>query len=185
MPYFVGITGASGVVIGHKLASYLSEKEKVFLCPTKTALKIGKLEGVSFSNLSPNTILVDEDNFFTPVASGSFRLRACIISPCSMGALARIANGISSNLIERAADIALKERWKLILVPREAPLNSIHLENMLKLSRAGATIIPPVLTFYHKPKGIDELVNFVVGKILDNLGIEHNLYQRWMEEDEA
>ncbi len=181
MPYFVGITGASGAVIGLKVALFLSRSDKVFLCPTKTAFEIGKLEGVDFNIKERNITLLDEQNFFSPVASGSFKLKACIISPCSMGALARIANGISSNLIERAADIALKEGWKLIIVPRETPLNSIHIENMLKLSRAGAIILPPVLTFYHNPKSVDDLINFVIGKILDNLDIKHNLYHRWME----
>ena len=178
MPYFVGITGASGFILGIKIAEELSKIDKVFLCATETAIKIGKEEGKSLKN-APNIELLKEKDFLSPVASGTYRLKGCIIAPCSMGTLARIANGISSNIIERAADVALKEKWKLIIVPREAPLNVIHLENMLKLAKAEAYIIPPVLTFYHKPQNIDDIINFVVGKVMDCLGLQHNLYKPW------
>ena len=182
MSFFLGVTGASGSVIGMRLAEELAKRDKVFLCLTKCARLIAQREGVKVPEVD-NLTLLDEEDFSSPVASGSFRLKACIVAPCSMGTLARIANGISSNLIERAADIALKEGWPLIVVPRETPLNAIHLENMLKLASLGARIVPPVLTFYHNPKTINDLVNFVVGRVLDIIGVEHKLYRRWSHED--
>ena len=102
-----------------------------------------------------------------------------VVCPCTMGALAAIANGLSENLIERAADVMLKEGRKLVLVPREAPFSAIHLENMLKLARLGAVILPPNPGFYHQPKQLEDLVDFVVAKILDQLGVEHQLVEKW------
>ncbi len=178
MPYFVGITGSSGVAIGLQLIKHLSLTDDVFVCLTQNAQEIAKHEKAKLPK-GKNIKVIDEKDFFSPVASGSFRLKACIIAPCSMGTLGRIASGISSNIVERAADIALKEKWPLVLVPRETPLNAIHLQNMLKLTQAGAVVLPPVLTFYHNPKSIDDMVNFIVGRILDIIGVEHNLYKRW------
>jgi len=119
------------------------------------------------------------DNFFAPVASGTSAPDATVIVPCSMGTAGRIAAGLSESLIERVADVALKERRELLLVPRESPFNQIHLENLLRLSQAGAHILPAMPGFYHHPETIDDLVDFVVGKILDSLNIEHTLFPRW------
>ncbi|BAT71082.1 3-octaprenyl-4-hydroxybenzoate carboxy-lyase UbiX [Thermosulfidibacter takaii ABI70S6] len=178
MPYFVGVTGASGVILGLKLASELASREQTYLCLTKNAIEIAKAEDAKIPR-HKNLTLLDEKDFLSPVASGSFRLKGTIIAPCSMGTAGRIASGISSNLIERAADIALKERWPLIIVPRETPLNLIHLRNLTTLAEAGAVILPPVITLYHQPSSIEDLINFIVGRILDILGVEHQLYKRW------
>lgn len=120
-----------------------------------------------------------KDDWFAPVASGSAGIRKMVIVPCSMGSLARIANGISENLLERAADVMLKERGQLILVPRETPLSAIHLEHMLKLSRLGVETIPAMPGFYHRPQTIDELVDFVVDRVLDHLDMSHEEVKRW------
>ena len=114
-----------------------------------------------------------------PASSGTSRTGGVILCPCSMGTLSRVSIGFSSNLVERAADVALKEKRKLILVPRETPLSEIHLENMLRLARMGAVILPAMPGYYHAPKSIDDLVEHVVGKLLDTLGLEHELGARW------
>lgn len=119
------------------------------------------------------------DDWFSPVASGSAGIRRMVVVPCSMGTLARIAGGISDNLLERAADVMLKERGQLILVPRETPLSSIHLEHMLKLSNMGARIIPAMPGFYHKPTTIEELVDFIVDRVMDHLEIHDQEARRW------
>lgn len=114
-----------------------------------------------------------------PIASGSFPCDAMVVIPCSMGTLAKIAQGISSNLLERTADVMLKEGRPLIVVPRETPLNLIHLENMTKLARCGATVLPAMPAFYHGPRDLEDMVRFVAGKVLDQLNIPHRLYKRW------
>ena len=116
------------------------------------------------------------------MASGSNPPDAMVICPCTVGTLAAVAAGLSDNLIERAADVTLKEGRKLVLVPRETPFSAVHLENMLRLSRAGAVILPANPGFYHKPKSVDDLVDFVVARILDHLGVKHELMGRWGEE---
>ncbi|WP_111642583.1 flavin prenyltransferase UbiX [Marinimicrobium alkaliphilum] len=126
--------------------------------------------------------LFAKDDWFSPVASGSSSPSAMVICPCSGGTLSGIAHGASNNLIERAADVALKERRQLILVPREAPYSAIHLENMLKLTQMGATVIPASPGFYMQPTTIEEMVDFIVARILDQLGIEQDLMPRWGED---
>jgi 4-hydroxy-3-polyprenylbenzoate decarboxylase len=120
----------------------------------------------------------DGDRGASP-ASGSARSAGMVVCPCSMGTLSAIAQGSSRSLVERAADVALKERRRLVLVPRETPLSAIHLENMLRVTRAGATVLPASPGFYHRPEHVEELVDFVVARVLDHLGVAHELVRRW------
>jgi 4-hydroxy-3-polyprenylbenzoate decarboxylase len=121
----------------------------------------------------------DEDNMYAPIASGSVKVDAMVVIPCSMKALASISHGFASNLIERAADVMLKEKRKLIIVPRETPLSAIHLRNMLALAEAGCHVIPAMPAFYHHPKRVSDMVDFVVGRVLDSMGVENDLSPRW------
>ena len=123
--------------------------------------------------------IYEEKDIAASISSGSFKVDGMIITPCSIKTLSAIANGYSDNLITRAADVQLKQQRALVLAPRENPLNAIHLENMLKLSKLGVWIIPPMLCFYNKPKTIDDMVSNTVGRILDAFKIEHKLYRRW------
>jgi len=175
MNVLVGITGASGTVYALRLLEVLKEKGIDTDCiASKTAKKIAKHEGVDFSCYS-------EDDIEARFSSGSFRVDAMVIVPCSMKTLSAIANGYSSNLITRSADVMIKEGRKLVLVPRETPLSPIHLENMLKLSRIGVTILPAMPAFYPRPEKVEDMVDFIVGKILDNIGIENDMFRRWEE----
>jgi 4-hydroxy-3-polyprenylbenzoate decarboxylase len=119
------------------------------------------------------------EDWYAPIASGSSPAHAMVVCPCTMGTLAAIANGLADNLIERAADVALKEQRKLVLVPRETPFSVLHLENMLRLARAGAVILPANPGFYHRPRSAEDLVDFVVARVLDHLGVAHELMPRW------
>lgn len=138
-----------------------------------------------FVNLPGTLAVYGREEWFAPVASGSNPPDAMVICPCTMGTLAAIAQGLAANLIERAADVALKEGRTLVLVPRETPLSIIHLENMLRLARAGAVILPPNPGFYHHPQGIADLVDFVVARVLDQLKVPHALMSRWGERGDA
>ncbi len=193
----VGITGASGAVYGLRLLrELLRAGREVAVLLSDAGRQVVELEtGLSL----PADVVASQDelrrylaagerlhqygldDFRAPVASGTGAPAAMVICPCSMGSLGRIAAGLAGNLLERAADVMLKERRKLVLVPRETPLNTIQLENMLRLSRAGAVILPAMPGFYRQPQTVDDLTGFVVGKVLDQLGVEHRLFQRWGE----
>lgn len=131
-------------------------------------------------NAQPEQLTVfGKEQWFSPVASGSAAPKQMIVCPCSTGTLAAISQGMSDNLIERAADVVIKERGQLILLPRETPFSTIHLQNMLQLSQAGVTIMPAAPGFYHNPQSINDLVDFMVGRILDHLGIDQKIMPRW------
>ena len=194
----VAVTGASGSIYGLRLVEELLRADcRVVLLLTKSGLDVLRYEtgleweGTTFERKGlmrdyfGGTRRLEhygETDMFAPVASGSSAPDAVVVAPCSMGTAGRLAAGIGSNLIERTADVALKERRDLVIVPRETPFNDIHLENLLRLSRAGARILPAMPAFYHRPKKVEDRVDFVVGKILDNLRIPHKLFQRWGED---
>ncbi|MBI5560285.1 MAG: UbiX family flavin prenyltransferase [Deltaproteobacteria bacterium] len=194
--YIVAFTGASGVFYGLRLVEELLRRgDDVELIISPTGFMLLKEEaGLDCEGKKTEKVIrsffkvqglkgrldyTPSGRISSPLASGSSLHKAMVVCPCSMGTLARIAGGISTNLIERAADCVLKQGGKLIIVPRETPLNAIHLENMLKLARLGVTVLPAMPAFYHRPKTLKDAVDFVVGKVLDSLGIENNLYKRW------
>lgn len=199
--FVVAITGASGSIYavrllevllnsGHRVHTVISPSGMTVIehelghSLKADAFEPGQLIQQPFGDLEPSRgelLLHRHSDFMTGIASGSFLTGGMVICPCSMGTLASVAHGMSSNLIQRAADVHLKERRKLIVVPRETPLGSIQLENMKRLADAGAVILPAMPGFYHAPQSIDDLVNFVVGRICDQLGIEHALQKRWSE----
>ena len=182
MRLVVGISGASGAIYGVRLLKALKDAEVPVYLTISSAAEINlKLE----TDLTARSLtkLVERiyaaDDMGAPISSGSFPVDGMVIVPCSMKTLAAIANGYSDTLITRTADVTLKEHRTLILVPRETPLNRIHLKNMLTLAEAGAIILPASPGFYHSPKNIDQLIDHIVGKIMDALHLEHNLYKRW------
>ncbi|MFC1779087.1 UbiX family flavin prenyltransferase [Thermodesulfobacteriota bacterium] len=195
--FVVAITGASGSVYGLRLISELLRSgERVSLILTSAGRQVMNHEtGLEwsaeikvqrqqvqeyFASIAVDCLAIDD--FWAGAASGSAAADAMIVAPCSMGTLGRIAAGLSGNLLERAADVMLKERRSLLLVPRETPFNNIHLENLLRLSQSGAIILPAMPGFYHGPETIEDLVDFVVGKILDQLDVQHSLFTRWGED---
>ncbi len=179
MKVVVGITGASGMQYAYRLLHQL--KDRALLIISDDGKKVIKAEmavgAKAFSTLVAATY--SNDDFNAPVASGSYLFDAMVVVPCSMNTLAKIALGLGDNLITRAASVSLKEGRKLILVPRETPLHTTHLEQMLRASRMGAIMLPAMPGFYHQPENIDDLVDFMVARILDHLGIEHELSRRW------
>lgn len=192
----LALTGASGMPYamrllesllgaGHTIylvysqaAQFVAAQEMGLNLPGKTAEAHRML--VERLRCRPEQLLVfAREDWNAPIASGTGAADAMVVCPCTMGTLAAIANGLSDNLIERAADVMLKEGRKLILVPRETPFSAIHLENMLKLSRMGAVMLAPNPGFYHRPASVDDIVDFVVAKILDQLGVAHQLVEKW------
>lgn len=192
----VGLTGASGAPYALELIKQLvSANFQVFVLISKAAQVVLKTESdldipanpekatqwcLEYFDAKPEQIKVfGKDEWFSPPASGSAAPKQMVVVPCSTGTLSAIASGASDNLLERAADVVIKERGQLILVPRETPFSPIHLENMLKLSQIGVTIMPAAPGFYHKPESIEDLVQFMVARILDHLNINQDLVPRW------
>lgn len=192
----LAVTGASGAPYALRLLEQLSHHyDTVYLMlssaarvvfATEVGVQVSKAPSVIEKELTEHLGIAEgkikafaSDNWMSPVASGSSAPKQMIICPCSTGTLSAIAHGASDNLIERAADVVLKERGQLLLVPREMPYNTIHLQNMTKLSEMGVTIMPASPGFYNEPKTIDDLVDFVVARILDHLDIDHTLGHRW------
>ena len=190
-PLLMAITGASGAPYALKLLeSLLAADRKISLIVSDHGWRLLGTESDITDETSLRarvgakrwdalvTVFDDRDRGATP-ASGSAKSSGMVICPCSMGTLSAIAAGSSRSLVERAADVALKERRKLVLVVRETPLSAIHLQNMLRVTRAGAVVLPAAPGFYHRPSSIDDLVTFVVARVLDQLGVEHELARRW------
>lgn len=191
--YAVCFSGGSGSAYGLRLVEVLLQLgHAVHLCATGAAVRVliheggfdldlerPRLEALFDEGLRARLRVHDLAAVEAAPASGSAGITATIVVPCSMGTLARVAHGFSSNLVERAADVAIKEGRPLVVVPRETPLSELHLENMLKLTRLGAVVLPAMPGFYQRPTTVAELVDFVVGKILDRLSIPHDLVARW------
>lgn len=199
----LALTGASGMPYGLRLleclleadcnvqllysqaAQIVARQEMDLELPSRPAdardMLLARFCGVNAAVNPKKLAIYGREEWFAPVASGSNPPDAMVVCPCSMGTLAAIAQGLADNLIERAADVVLKEGRKLVLVPRETPFSAIHLENMLRLSRAGAVILPPSPGFYHHPQSVQDIVDFVVARVLDQIGVPHTLMQRWGE----
>jgi flavin prenyltransferase len=192
MNVFLGITGASGAPYAARLLSALSQAgAQVGVCVSESGIKVIATELYRDDTLSREQVLerflagidgvslYSERDYSSPYASGSAKVDGYVICPCSMATAGTIAAGAMANLVHRAASVALKEERKLVLVPRETPLSTIHLENLLRLRNAGATILFAAPGFYNAPETIDDLIEFVVGRCLDQLGIENKLTKRW------
>lgn len=184
MPYAIRLLetllagGHTVYLVYSQAAQFVAAQEMSLHLPGKTSDAHRQL--VERFDCRPEQLLVfAREDWNAPIASGTGTADAMVVCPCTMGALGAIANGLSDNLIERAADVMIKEGRKLILVPRETPFSAIHLENMLKLSRLGVVILPPNPGFYQLPKNLGDLVDFVVAKILDQLDIQHQLIEKW------
>ena len=197
-PVILALTGASGVQYALRLMQCLLDADTpVYLMVSKAAQIVLSMETDLKVPAKPAVMarfftelyqakaglleVFSQEQWTAPIASGSHKAQSMVVCPCTTGTLAAIANGNSDNLLERAADVMLKERRQLIMVVRETPFSHIHLENMLRLSQAGATIMPANPGFYHNPKSLDDIVDFMVSRILDHLKISHNLLPRWGE----
>lgn len=192
----LALTGASGLIYGMRLlecllaqemdvqvlvsqaAHVVATQEMGITLPSRPAELEGWLRDL-YPNRRGELRVFGREDWFAPIASGSGASDAMVVCPCSMGTLAAIAHGMSNNLIERAADVMIKENRKLILVPRETPFSALHLENMLKLAKLGVTILPSNPGFYHHPQLIEDLVDFVVARILDQLSVQNDMIPRW------
>ncbi|NMA86434.1 MAG: UbiX family flavin prenyltransferase [Tissierellia bacterium] len=182
MKIVVGISGGSGSIYAISLLKALKELNiethlvvstmGEYVTEHETGMKLEELKSMA-------TYFHDNKNFAAPIASGSFKVDSMVVLPCSMKTLSSVAHGFSDNLLTRACDVMIKENRKLILVPRETPLSSIHLENMLKLSQMGVTIFPPSPGFYNHPETLEDVILNMTGRILDMLGIDNNLIKRW------
>jgi 4-hydroxy-3-polyprenylbenzoate decarboxylase len=175
--YVVGITGASGIIYARRLLEVLCEKAEVYIIITEMGRRIAEYEGIDLSGFKAH--YEENTDMFAEIASGSFRYDGMIILPCSMKTLASITAGVAGNLLTRAADVCLKEKRTCILMPREMPLSRIHLRNMLAADEAGAIVMVTSPGFYTRPETIDDLVDMVVARALDHLGVEHHLSTRW------
>lgn len=190
LPVVLGVSGASGAVYGARLLLHLrTAGVPVHLILSRPAVQVAAHEDVEFPKSIPagrdglpgEVVRHAPEDLFAPPSSGSFRHRGMVIAPCSAGTVGRIAAGTSDNLVVRSADVCLKERRPLIILLREAPLSRIHLRNLLALEEAGALIIPASPSFYTQPKTIDELVDTVLSRVLDHLGIDLDISPRWKE----
>jgi 4-hydroxy-3-polyprenylbenzoate decarboxylase len=195
--YVFAITGTTGPIIGIRVLKEVLQNAEVHLILSKQSFPIildevkinwsGRTEKEIERKIqkyygSKNIFYYNENNMYAPISSGSFKHDGMFVVPCSMKSLSAIANGYTGNLIHRAADVTIKEGRQLLISPREMPFSAIHLENMLKLARLGVKVVPPVIGYYHKPGNLDDMLDFVAGKILDAMGIEHDLYERWGSE---
>ena len=184
MKVVVGISGGSGAIYGVALLKVLQELNiethlvvstmGEYVTEHECGIKLEELKGLA-------TYFHENKDLAAPISSGSFKTDAMVIIPSSMKTIASVANGISDNLLTRAADVIIKENRKLIMVPRETPLSVLHLENMLKLAKMGVTVLPASPGFYNHPENLGDIVSIIVGKVLDQLHIEHNLFKRWGE----
>jgi flavin prenyltransferase len=192
--YVFALTGATGPVLGIRVLREIVKISEVHLLISSQSFPIIRQEtGIDWhgdtekdvqrkvrkSLHSENIHYYHEMDLSAPVSSGSFKTEGMFIVPCSMKTLSGVANGYTENLIQRAADVTIKEGRHLVISPREMPFSAIHLENMLKLARLGVKIVPPVMGFYHEPGTIEDMVDFAAGKILDLMGIEHDIFRRW------
>lgn len=193
MKIIVAMTGASGTTLGVRMLEALSRSKKI---ETHTVVSNGAIEVLKHECGSSSDgwkkimgkirktsfRLYGEKDFAAPIASGSFATDGMAVAPCSMKTLAAISHGYSDNLITRAADVCIKQKRRLVLVPRETPFSSIHLENMLKLSNLGVWIVPAVYGLYFKPRKVEDIESYIAGRALEALGVEHDLYRRWRQQ---
>jgi len=184
-PLVIGISGASGILFGIRLLEVLKGKQETHLIMTEQAKRTLSLETESSIKAAESlaSFVHSNDDLSSPISSGSFQTSGMIIAPCSIKTLSAVANCYSHSLIARAADVNLKERRRVVLVVRETPLHLGHLKLMIQVTEMGGVILPPVPAFYYKPKSIMEIIDYTIGKVLDQFDITHHLFRRWEESD--